>query len=68
MSPVSMKNYKIKPLRKKTNKDPISEEAAGICSKREIDGGIKQGAKGHGFLDGGACPRAACAQIANTLP
>ena len=51
-----LQEVKIKLLGKKTNKDPVSEEEVGICSKWETGGGIKQGAKGHGFLDEGACP------------
>lgn len=52
---------------KNTNKDPISEEEEeGIYSSWETKG-IKQGAKGLGFLDGRKSPLAACAQIANTL-
>lgn len=64
-----LQEVKIKLLERTLSKDPILGSRGGaFCSSWETGGGIKQGAKGHGFLDGGASLRAACAQIANILP
>ena len=54
--------------RKKTNKDPLSEEEGGTHSSPEARAGVKQGAGKPGFFHGGKSPPAAWAHITNTPP